>query len=75
MFFTSDTWFDSRKRHGGLDAHNGFDSHNGHDSHDKFSIPGQDGKSLILPGKLLLADASMVFFFQLCRYTVCKELV
>ena len=61
--------------HGGLDAHNGFDSHDGHDSHKKFSISGEDGKGLIFPEDLLLADASMVFQLQLCKHTVCKELV
>ena len=50
-------------------------SYDGHDSHNKFSIPGQDGKGLILSEDLLLVDASIVFHLQLYRHTVCRELV
>ena len=57
----------------GLDVHNCFDSHDGHNSHNKFSVFGQAGKGLILPEGLLLADASMVFYLQQCRHTVCRE--
>ena len=33
--------------------------------------PRQAGKGLILPEDFLLADASMVFYLQQCRHTVC----
>ena len=59
--------------HVGLDVHNCFDSYNGHDSHNKFSVPGQARKGLILREDLLLADASKVFYLQQCRHTVCRE--
>ena len=73
--FIFDIRFDCRKMHGSLDAYSSFDRYDGHDSHDKFSIPRQAGKGLILPKNLLLADASMVFYLQLCRHTVCRKLV
>ena len=50
--------------HISLEVHNGFDSHDGHDSHNKFLIPGQAGKGLILLEDHLLADTSMVFHLQ-----------
>ena len=45
--------------HDGFDGQYGHDSQDGHNSHDKFLIPGQAGKGLILSEDLLLADASM----------------
>ena len=59
--------------HVSLEVHDSFDSHDGHNSLDKFLIPGQAGKGLILSEDFLLADASMVFHLQQCRHTVCKE--
>ena len=35
------------------------------------AAPRQVGKGLILLEDFLLADASIVFHFQQCRYTVC----
>lgn len=55
--------------------YNSFNIHNSHDNYDKFTTPNQTGKGFILPKNFWLADANMVFHFQLCRYIICKELV
>ena len=34
-------------------------------------IPRQAEKGLILPEEFLLADASMIFYLQQCRHTIC----
>ena len=58
-----------------FDSYNGFDSYNNHNNHNKFTTLWQAGNSLIFPEDFWLADASMVFQLQLCKYTVCRKLV